>query len=71
MKAIPKKTFLLSQERLENGKTKDVIAKKGVKIDVSEKQAANFYGILELSEEDKKKLISRSRVANSDLRRIV
>ena len=71
MKATPLKTFLLRQDELEGGKKKDVIAKAGVKIDVTEKEAANFYGLLKLSDEDKKKLIARSRVANSDLRRIV
>lgn len=71
MKAIPTKTFLLRQDELEGGKKKDVIAKKGVKIEVTDREAASFYGILQLSEEDKKKLITRSRQANSDLRRIV
>ena len=71
MKVIPKRTFLLGQVELEGGKKKDVIAKQGVKIEVTDKQAAAFYGLFEMDEADKKKLIARSRVANSDLRRIV
>ena len=71
MKVIPKRTFLLRQVELEGGKKKDVIAKMGVKIDVSDKEAAAFFGSLEMEEADKKKLVARSRQPNSDLRRIV
>jgi len=71
MKVIPKKDFLLRQVELENGKKKDVVAKRGVKIEVSDKEAALFFGLFEFDEADKKKLIVRSRQPNSDLRRIV
>ncbi len=71
MKVIPKKTFLLRQDEIEGGKKKDVIAKKGAKIEVTDREAAKFFGILELTEEDKKKLITKSKTANSDLRRMV
>jgi len=71
MKVIPKKTFLLRQDEVEGGKKKDVIAKKGVKIEVTDREAAKFFGILEMTEEDKKKLITKSKQPNSDLRRMV
>jgi hypothetical protein len=71
MKVIPKKDFLLRQVELEGGKKKDVIAKRGVKIEVSDKEAAMFFGLFEIEDADKKKLISRARQPNSDLRRVV
>jgi hypothetical protein len=71
MKVIPKKTFLLRQVEVEGGKKKDVIAKQGVKIEVSENEAAAFYGLFEIDESDKKKLIVRSKQPNSNLRRVV
>jgi hypothetical protein len=42
MKVIPKRTFLLKQEHLDGGKVKDVIARKGELIDVSEKEYKKF-----------------------------
>lgn len=71
MKVTPKKNFLLRQVELSDGKKKDVIAKKGEKIEVSDKEAAAFYSLFEFSEEDKKKLLTRARQPNSDLRRVV
>ena len=56
MKVIPTRNFLVRQEDQEGGKRKDVIAKKGEKIEMSEKEAIKFWGILDLSEADKKKL---------------
>lgn len=60
IKAIPKRTFLLRQEEV-NGKTKDVLAKKGEKVDLSEKEAVKFWGSLDISEADKKKLLAYSK----------
>jgi hypothetical protein len=71
MKVIPKKTFLLRQIELEGGKKKDVIAQKGVKIEVTDKEAAQFFGLFELAEDDKKKLFVRAKQPNSELRRMV
>lgn len=71
MKVTPKKTFLLRQTELEGGKKKDVIAKKGEKIEVTDKEAAAFYGLFEFSDEDKKKLLMRAKQPNSPLRRVV
>lgn len=58
MLVIPKKTFLLRQEEIEGGKKKDVIAKKGVKIEMSEKEAIAFWGGLDLNEKDQKRLLA-------------
>lgn len=70
MKVIPKRTFLLRQVE-EGGKKKDVIAKQGVKIEVTDGEAAAFYGLFEMDEADKKKLILKSKQPNSTLRRVV
>lgn len=56
MKVIPKRSFLVRQEDLEGGKKKDIVAKKGEKIEMSEKEAIKFWGVLDLSDSDKKKL---------------
>lgn len=71
MKVIPKKTFLLRQVEVEGGKKKDVIAKKGIKMDVTDNEAAMFFGLFEMDEADKKKLIVRAKQPNSILRRVV
>ncbi len=39
MKMIPTRTFLLKQDEGSNGKIKDIIAKKGVIIEITEKEA--------------------------------
>jgi hypothetical protein len=70
MKVIPKRNFLLRQVE-EGGKKKDVIAKQGVKIEVTDSEAAAFYGLFEMDEADKKKLITKSKQPNSTLRRVV
>lgn len=56
MKVIPKRTFLLRQDELENGKKKDVILKEGVKAEVTDKEAVRFAGYFDFDESDKKKL---------------
>lgn len=65
MKLIPKKTFLLRQDKLEGGKRKDVVAKKGIMIEVTEEEAAKFYGYFfdnsDLNEKEKKKVIQAAR----------
>lgn len=71
MKVIPKRTFLLRQVEVEGGKKKDVIAHKGVAIEVSDKEAAAFFGYFDFNENEKKKLITLSRQPSSQLRRIV
>lgn len=69
MQVIPKRTFLLRQEEKEGGKKKDVIAHKGVKIEVSEKEAIKFWGSFDLTDDQKKKLVSVAK--NQNLTRTV
>jgi hypothetical protein len=57
---IPKRTFLLRQERGSNG-TKDVIAERGIKMSIDEKDAIQFWGSLEISDADKAKLMKRHK----------
>lgn len=70
MKVIPKKTFLLRQDTIARGKKKDVIATKGVKLEVTDQEAAAFFGNFIFEETDKKKLIEYSKV-NTSLKRIL
>jgi hypothetical protein len=42
MKVFAKRTFLLKQEHLDGGQVKDVVAHKGVAIDVTEKEFKKF-----------------------------
>ena len=46
MKMIPTRTFLLKQDEGSNGKIKDVIAKKGETIEVTEKEAKKYAASL-------------------------
>jgi hypothetical protein len=61
MNVVPKRSFLVRQEEVEGGKRKDVLAKKGEKINLTEKEAIKFWGALDLSEADKKKLLNISK----------
>jgi hypothetical protein len=61
MKVIPKKTFLLRQEELDGGRRKDVIAKKGVAIEVTDKEAARFFGYFQFTENEKKKVVTTAQ----------
>ena len=75
MKLIPKKTFLLRQETIEGGKKKDVIAHKGVKIEVTDAESVKFFGYFDFDnsstgEVDKKKVMQAAR-ANKALLRMV
>lgn len=47
MKVIPKRTFLLKQVEAGEGKVKDVIARKGEAIDVTEKEYRQFVSSFE------------------------
>lgn len=46
MKMIPTRTFLLKQEEDSKGKMKDVIARKGEAIEVTEKEAKKYNASL-------------------------
>lgn len=58
MKAIPKRTFLLRQEIGDGGVRKDIIARKGEKIEVTEQEAVKFWGNFELDDKEKKRLLT-------------
>lgn len=71
MKLIPKKTFLLKQINEDGKKPKDVIAHKGVAIEVSNDDAVKFAGYwLVTDEKEKKKVMDAGRMSPSS-RRIV
>jgi hypothetical protein len=57
IKVIPNRTFLLKQTDLDGGKKKDVLAKKGERIEVSEREAVKFWSAFDLTDEQKKKLL--------------
>lgn len=57
MVVVPKRSFLVRQDDVEGGGKKDVYAAKGVKINLTEREAVKFWGSLDLSEADKKKLL--------------
>ncbi len=74
MKLIPKKTFLLRQEG-EGKVKKDVIAHKGVAIEVTDAESVKFYGYFDFEnpktgEEDKKKVVKVARANKSLLRTV-
>jgi hypothetical protein len=61
MLVTAKKSFLVRQDEVEGGKKKDVKATKGQKINLTEKEAIKFWGALDLTEADKKKLMPIAR----------
>lgn len=61
IQAIAKKSFLLRQEEIGGGKRKDINTVRGEKIQVSEREAIRFFGGLEISETDTKKLVRISK----------
>jgi hypothetical protein len=61
MLVTAKRSFLVKQDELEGGKKKDVKAIKGQKINLTEKEAIKFWGALDLTEADKKKLMPIAR----------
>lgn len=70
MKLTPKKTFLLKQILEDGKKPKDVIAHKGVPIEVTNEEAVRFAGYWVVSDSDKKKITDASK-ANPALKRTV
>lgn len=59
--ATPKRSFLAGQQYVEGGKSKDIIAKKGVKMQFSEKDAIKYWGSLQFDEKDEKKLLALAK----------
>jgi len=56
MKVIPNRSFLVRQDDVEGGGKKDVFAKAGQKMEMSEREAVKFWGSLNLSDSEKKTL---------------
>lgn len=71
MKLIPKKTFLLKQINEDGRKPKDVIAHKGVAIEVSNEDAVKFAGYWVAADDSAKKKINEAGKANPSAKRIV
>ena len=71
MKLIPKKTFLLKQINEDGRKPKDVIAYKGVAIEVSNEDAVKFAGYWVVTDEKEKKKVVDAGKANPSAKRIV
>lgn len=69
IKAIPKRTFLAGQQYVEGGKSKDIIAHKGVKMEFNEKDAIKFWGSLQFDEKDEKRLLALAK--QSKMKRLV
>jgi hypothetical protein len=74
MKLIPKKTFLLRQEG-EGKIKKDVVAHRGVAIEVTDAESVKFYGYFDFENEktgeaDKKKVMKAARDNKSLLRTV-
>ena len=67
--AIPKRTFLAGQEYVDGGKMKDIIAKKGVKMQFSEKDAIKYWGNLQFDKKDEEKLLAMAK--KQKLKRVV
>jgi len=66
-KLTPKKTFLLRQELVEGKKPKDVIAFKGIPIDVTSEEAVKFAGYWNIAgqegDKEKKKVTDAAKAA--------
>lgn len=66
--AIPKRNFLVRNDYVD-GKRKDVIAKKGEKINLSDEEAVRFWGSVDISEKDKQNLLKVAK--NQKFKRLV
>lgn len=71
MKLTPKKTFLLKQILEDGKKPKDVVAHKGVPIEVTNEEAVKFAGYFDVSDEKDKKKITDAAKQNPSLKRTV
>lgn len=67
--AIPTRSFLLKQVRTING-TKDIVANRGEKIEISEEEAIKFWGSLDIKEADKVKLMRMHKTPGNVLNTI-
>jgi hypothetical protein len=70
-KLTPKKTFLLKQVVEDGKKPKDVVAHKGVPIEVTNEEAVKFAGYWDVSDDKEKKKVTDASKANPHAKRIV
>jgi hypothetical protein len=63
-KYIPTRSFLVRQEDTETEKKKDITAKRGVSIELTDKEAIKFWGSLKIDDKQKQRLLGIAR-ANS------
>jgi hypothetical protein len=70
-KLTPKKTFLLKQINEDGKKPKDVIAHKGVAIEVTNDEAVKFAGYWEVSVDSEKKKVEKAAKDSPNSKRIV
>lgn len=66
MNVVATRTFLVRQVDAKHPKTgvrikKDVIAKKGEKVEISDEEAIKFWGGLDIPEAEKKRLLKVSK----------
>lgn len=67
--AVAKRTFLMGQEILDGGQKKDIIAHRGERLRLNERDAIKFYGALKFKREDEDTL---QRIAKTQkLNRII
>ncbi len=70
-KLTPKKTFLLGQKLEDGKKPKDIIARAGEPIEVTNEQAVQFAGYWVVTDDKEKKKVTDSAKANPAAKRIV
>lgn len=70
-KLTPKKTFLLGQTHEDGKKPKDIIAHKGVAMEVTNEQAVQFAGYWVVTDDKEKKKVTDAAKVNKDAKRIV
>jgi hypothetical protein len=70
-KLIPKKTFLLKQTQEDGKKPKDVVAHRGVAIDVTNEEAVKFAGYWDVRDEKEKKKVTDAAKMKPDAKRMV
>jgi len=72
MKLVPKKTFLLRQTKVDGKKQpEDVIAHKGVAIEVSNDEAVKFAGYWVVTDDKEKKKVTDAAKASPQSKRLV
>ncbi len=57
-KYIPKRSFLVRQDDTETERKKDVVATRGVAVELTDKEAIKHWGSLKIDDKQKQKLLS-------------